>query len=168
DSLMYRRSLAAMKELLVKTHGFALSDEDWKSIEYVFGAFYTAGLDISYNFPGYGGSYGRAMPTFGELMVLSNGRGQNEAYLGSEASYRQVREMEMNNLIVPVVGDFGGAKALRAIGAYLRDHDASVGAFYLSNVEQYLFQDDSWRRFMQNVSSMPLDSSSTFIRAVFN
>src|SRR5439155_1048677 len=76
--------------------------------------------------------------------------------------------MEVNNLIVPVVGDFAGAKALKAIGAYLREHDTSVRTFYLSNVEQYLFQDDSWRRFMQNVSSMPLDSSSTFIRAVFN
>jgi hypothetical protein len=43
-----------------------------------------------------------------------------------------------------------------------------VSAFYLSDVEQYLFQDDDeWRRFYQNVATLPLDSSSTFIRSVF-
>ena len=30
------------------------------------------------------------------------------------------------------------AKALRAVGKYVRDHGATVSAFYLSNVEQYL------------------------------
>ena len=42
-------------------------------------------------------------------------------------------------------------------------------AFYTSNVEQYLFQQaDDWRRFFQNVATLPLDAKSTFIRAVFN
>src|SRR5262249_46928377 len=59
-------------------------------------------------------------------------------------------------------------KAIRAIGQYLRDHDATVTAFYLSNVEQYLFQDNSWRRFYANVATLPIEPSSQFIRSVNN
>ena len=39
-----------------------------------------------------------------------------------------------------------------------------VGAFYLSNVEQYLEQDGKWGTFCRNVATLPLDASSTFIR----
>ena len=79
-----------------------------------------------------------------------------------------MRALESENRIVPVVGDFAGPKALRAVGAYLRAHGATVTAFYTSNVEQYLFvQGDDWRRFYANVATLPLDSASTFIRAVF-
>ena len=43
----------------------------------------------------------------------------------------------------------------------------TVTAFYVSNVEQYLFRDDgAWERFYGNVSSLPIDSTSHFIRSV--
>jgi hypothetical protein len=77
-----------------------------------------------------------------------------------------MREMETKNLIVSLVGDFGGRKALRAVGQYLKDHDAIVTAFYTSNVEQYLFQDNGWRNFYGNVATLPMDSSSQFIRSM--
>jgi hypothetical protein len=49
----------------------------------------------------------------------------------------------------------------------VREHGATVTAFYASNVEQYLFQQgDAWRRFYTNVSTLPLDESSTFIRSI--
>ena len=71
--------------------------------------------------------------------------------------------------IVPLVGDFAGSKALRSVSAFLKAHRASVTAFYLSNVEQYLFQDpDNWRKFYSNAATLPIDSSSLFIRSVFN
>ena len=47
----------------------------------------------------------------------------------------------MKNLIVPVSGDFGGPQAIRAIGAWLKSRGGTVSAYYVSNVEQYLFQD---------------------------
>lgn len=67
----------------------------------------------------------------------------------------------------PLVGDFAGPKTVRRGGQYLKDHDATVTAFYLSNVEQYLFmQAGGWRRFYSNVATLPMDASSTFIRSV--
>ena len=55
---------------------------------------------------------------------------------------------------------------MRSVGRYLKDHGATVTAFYTSNVEQYLFeQGDDWRHFLMNISTFPLDASSTFIRS---
>ena len=42
----------------------------------------------------------------------------------------------------------------------------TVSAFYLSNVEQYLYQDRIWGNFCRNVATLPLEASSTFIRSV--
>ena len=124
-----------------------------------------AGPDLDYQIGG-GGFGGGSSPTYMELMTMKDGQGKNRSFLGTEASYRMIREMEMKNLIVPLTGDFGGRKALRAVGQYLKDYDATVTAFYLSNVEQYLFQDNAWRSFYTNVATLPLDSSSQFIRSV--
>jgi hypothetical protein len=67
---------------------------------------------------------------------------------------------------VPIVGNFAGPKALRSVGRYLRERSAPVAAFYVSNVEQYLFQDGIFDTFAKNVSVLPIDSHSTFIRSV--
>jgi hypothetical protein len=67
---------------------------------------------------------------------------------------------------MPVVGDFAGPNAIRAIGAWLRGRGATVTAFYLSNVEQYLLPDGRWNVFCANVAALPLDASSTFIRSM--
>jgi hypothetical protein len=109
------------------------------------------------------------MPTYGWLMQETDGDGAHRSYLASEANFRLLQETHRRNLIVPVVGDFAGEKALRSVGRWLRDHGTTVGAFYTSNVEQYLFQqNDDWRRFYDNVASLPFDSTSTFIRSVSN
>jgi hypothetical protein len=79
-----------------------------------------------------------------------------------------LREFERKNLLVPIVGDFGGDKAIRAIGRYLLEHGATADCFYTSNVEQYLFQSDAWQRYYSNVATLPVDASSTFIRAYFD
>src|SRR6185503_19788898 len=93
------------------------------------------------------------------------------SYLASEANYQFVRELEMKNLIVPLTGDFGGPKAIRSVGQYVKSHGTVVTAFYLSNVEQYLFQGNGnvnggWKNFYDNVATLPIDGTSTFIRSV--
>ena len=173
DSALFTRNLAAVREQLITRHRFGLTSDDLRTIEYVYFAFFTAGPDLTYSFtmPGRGASmmfYGRRMPTYAELMMESDGSGNQRSYLASEENYHRLRELERNNLIVPLVGDFAGDKAIRSVGQYLRDHGATVTAFYTSNVEQYLFQSDDWRKFLTNVSTLPVDTASTFIRAVFN
>jgi hypothetical protein len=94
--------------------------------------------------------------------------GVNHSYLANEQNFRTLREFERRNLLIPIVGDFGGDKAIRAVGRYLSEHGAAVDYFYTSNVEQYLFQTDAWRRYYATVASLPLNENSTFIRAHFD
>jgi hypothetical protein len=171
DSATYRRNLASIRDRLTKQHGFKLSDEDLATIAYVYQAFVASGPDITYN-SGMGrmGGYGRSqMPSYAELQVATDSALVHRSYLANEANFRALRALETNNLIVPLVGDFAGPKAIRTVAAYLKERNATVTAFYLSNVEQYLYQQqDDWSRFYSNVATLPLDSSSTFIRSVFN
>jgi hypothetical protein len=97
-------------------------------------------------------------------MTQTDGGGANRSYLATEDSFVFLKELESKNLVVPVVGDFGGPKAIRAVGGYLKEHGATVTAFYLSNVEQYLYQ-NKLVAFCRSVATLPLDGSSTFIRS---
>jgi hypothetical protein len=158
----YDDNFAAVREHLVTKHKFALSPIDLASIHYVYSTFFSLGPGINYQ----GSSNGQ--PTYWDLQVETDLLGVQRGYMASEANYRTLKEMHERNLIVPLVGDFGGARALRSVARYLTDNKETVSAFYLSNVEQYLFQSDAWVYFYRNVGAMPLDSTSTFIRSVFN
>ena len=76
-----------------------------------------------------------------------------------------MKDLQTRNLIVPVVGNFGGPKALRAVGGYLKSKGAVVSTFYVSNVEQYLHQDGIWNAFCASAATLPIDRTSTFIRS---
>jgi hypothetical protein len=165
DSALFARNLAAVKERLLNVHGFPLTKDELASIDYVYAWFYHAGPDLSYNMNM--GGYRSRYPTYAMLMLETDGAGAHRSYLASEANYRVVKEMEAKNLIVGLTGDFTGPKALRAVGDYVRERHATITAFYVSNVEFYLFrQDDDWKKFYANVATLPLDSSSTFIRSL--
>ena len=163
-----QQHLRAVIDHLKRTHGFGLSEEDENGIRFVYRSFSSGGPDIRYSFPRSDLVGGQWFPTYAELMVQTDLRGINHSYLASEENFKVLKDYETRNLIVPLVGDFAGERTLRAVGQYLKDHDATVTAFYTSNVEQYLFQGDGWRKFFVNVSMMPSDEHSTFIRAYFN
>ncbi len=168
---LFKENLQAAKDRLVKDHKFGLSADDLKGLEYVYSAFYRGGPDMNYSFSPNGGAGGSGggFPSYADLMAETDGQGEHRSYLATEENFRVLRDYERNNAIVPVVGDFGGDKALRAVGDYVREHGAIVSAFYTSNVEQYLFQEAyAWRKFLQNVATFPIDSRSTFIRSISN
>jgi hypothetical protein len=162
--LAFERTRQDIRDTLAG-HGFTLSPADFGAIDYVFGAFYHSGTDIRYSF-GRGRGW-QPFPTFKDLMLEHDRDGVQRSYLASDATYATLRDMEQRNLIVPLVGDFSGPKALRSVARYLDMHHASVSVFYTSNVEQYLFLNEVWRQFYENVSAFPIDARSTFIRAYF-
>jgi len=161
---LYTANLQAILDHLAKKRGFELSDDDMKGIEYVAYSFYWFGPGIHYSSSG--GRGGRSMPTYFDLMVSTDAEGRHRSFLASEEHFLVVKNLHAKNLFVPVVGNFGGPKALRAVGRYIRQHEGVVGAYYLSNVEQYLDQQGLWPAFCANVASLPLDDQSTFIRSV--
>ncbi len=171
DSVMYARTVEEIKAHLIEQHKFPLTEEHLAMLDYVSLAFYDGGPDLTYNFGagrrGYGS--GRYMPSFGSMMMETDADGVPRSYLATEANYAFVKSLQERNLLVPVIGDFAGPKALRAVGEYVRRHNATITAFYTSNVEQYLFQSETaWRSFFENVATLPTESHSTFVRALFN
>jgi hypothetical protein len=161
DDGLFERNVRAVGDHLVKGHGFVLASSDLAVIRQVYRAFFEAGPDLRYAYPH------RWFPTFAELALETDDRGNRHSYLSTEETFRRVKDMETNNLIVPIIGDFAGGKAIRAVGRYLRAYGAIVSVFYTSNVEFYLFENAGWKDFFTNVASLPIDGSSVFIRAHF-
>jgi len=163
DPEVFRQNLLAIKRGLIEDHGFKLTSEDEANLEYVFTAFYNEGSTLAYSRPNPRG----IMPSYEELMTEVDEQGEHQSYLATEENFATIRELERNNLLVPVVGDFAGPTAIRAVGEYLKEHNTTVTAFYTSNVEQYLFRnEDAWKRFYTNVSTLPLGPGSVFIRGL--
>jgi hypothetical protein len=161
---LFRTNLRAIMSRLLMHHGFALTAEDARSIEFVYRAFYLGGPELRYSFPQ---QFGGRFPSYAELMTETDRAGRTHSYMATEENFRALQALERRNLVVPLVGDFGGDKAIRRVGEYVRRHGAVVTTFYTSNVEQYLFQTDAWRRFYDNVATIPIDERSTFIRSYF-
>ena len=161
---LYKANLKVIDDLLVTKHKFALSDGDRQGVEYVYHAFYNFGPGLNYSSTG--GFGGRSQPSYADLMVATDEAGLNRSFLANDENFQFMKALEAKNLLVPVVGNFAGPKAIRAVGDYIRAKGATVSAFYLSNVEQYLYQDRIWGNFCRNVATLPLEASSTFIRSV--
>jgi hypothetical protein len=171
DSKTFDDNLTAIKNCLIETHGFKLTADDESMLAYIFRAFYIGGPALGYSnvsFPTRPGMP-RILPTYEELMADTDETGQQRSYLATEENFLTLQRFEKNNLIVPVVGNFAGQTALRAVGEYLRENNTSVSAFYTSNVEQYLFMSaEDWKNFYTNIGMLPLDSNSVFIRPLIN
>jgi hypothetical protein len=166
DPVMFRKNLADLEKWLTDHHGFALTPDDLKGIEYVAGAFSAEGPDLRYSFPS--PRLARVFPTYADLQKTDDGSGVSYTYLASEEAFRALRDFERKNLLVPVIGDFAGPKALRAVGNWIASHGGVANYVYTSNVEQYLFQNDAFRRYYTTVGGLPLAEQSTFIRSYFD
>jgi hypothetical protein len=163
DSAAGMKNLVRITEQLTKTHGFTFTSSEAAQLKSVIDAFYYYGPSIATRGSpsGRGGNAGG----FADMTGYSyDAAGKPQSFLSTEENYRYVKVLEEKNLVVPVSGDFGGPKAIRAIGAWLKDHNATVSAFYVSNVEQYLFQDGHDRLFYENVATLPVNEASVFIR----
>jgi hypothetical protein len=163
---LYTGNRAAVRNELFTNHRFELSEDDLRGIEYVYRAFFMFGPSIQYS--PFGLTGGTVQPTYAALMAATDESGQARGFLSAEETFAFVKTLQSRNLIVPVIGNFAGSKAIRTVGAYLKQKGATVSVFYLSNVEEYLRRDGIWQDFCANVSQLPIDGASTFIRSVRN
>jgi len=165
DDKTYAANLAALQKTIQEDFQFPLSERDKASLDYIYKSFRTDGLEIAFRMDGAWSNY---FPTLQEMLTQTDLRGRNGNFLASTEDYEFLRGLHAKNLIIPVVGDFGGKQAIGQIGDYLRQHGLTVTAFYTSNVEQYLFDGAAFSAFAGNVGKLPLTEKSLFIRAVFN
>ncbi|MFN0087671.1 MAG: hypothetical protein ACKVX9_19935 [Blastocatellia bacterium] len=164
DEKAYALNLAEIRKVIRDDCQFPLTEGDLASLEYVYRNFRDDGMEIAYRMES--SAWSGYFPSLKEILLGTDLNGKVGNFLAIPEDYEFVREMHRKNLIIPVVGDFGGKKALASVGDYLRKNGLTVTAFYTSNVEQYLFGSEVFANFVANVRKLPLSEKSLFIRAV--
>src|SRR5436190_3254580 len=148
-----------VRERLLTARGLPLPQADLDWIARVLKAFYEGGPEIRFwGTP----DIDAIQPSYRELMTARDIIGLTRSYLASEEGFHFVKEVQSRNLVVPVVGDFGGQGALRRIGDYVRARGDAVQAFYGSNVGVYL-NTQQQKGFCANLESLPRATGAWFI-----
>lgn len=141
-------------------------EEDRDTFHSIAATFFKENLQLKFR------SYGRRprahYPTYEQLLTQTDGSGEMRNYLNSENDFQFLRKMQLENRIVPIIGDLAGEKAMREVGEYLKTRGSVISAFYVSNVEFYLFGDGRFPLFLENLKNLPVDEDSVLIRSVFN
>ena len=137
------------------------ADEDLASIERALTAFRTDGPAIDF-WRGRPKDPEAVRPSYRQLMTMRDVTGASRSFLASEETFAYVKTLHTRNLIVPVVGDFGGPSAIRRIGDYVRAHGAAVQVFYASNVSVYLSKDQT-RAYCASLATLPATPGAMFV-----
>ena len=163
DRALRDEGVARTRALLDRLHVVRVPGDE-AEVARIHDAFFTRGLSLAYTMKGSHRKY----PTLAETLSARDPKGEAASFLASEDSYARVRRLVLENRVLPIVGDFGGKGALPSVGADMRARGLLLGAFYTSNVEQYLFDAHTYGAFLASVTSMPRDDASLLVRVWFD
>ena len=162
------RGIAALRARVDETiakSGVTLTREDRITIDRFHRRFIEAGTGLQFQ------STGRPpqshYPTYRDLLLATTYSGEKPNYLATEESFLFVKSLEERDLILPVVGDLSGSRALAAVGEVLTRKKIRLSALYASNVEFYLFSDGRFDAFATNLARLPRADHAVIIRSVF-
>jgi hypothetical protein len=119
----------------LRSHGWPLETAEAEEVARILRAFFEDGPSIHYD---RAKPPANQRPSFAALMTAADHMGVTRSFLASESRFAFVKDLHARHLIVPVVGDFGTGRAIERVGAELRRRGIVVTAFYASNVEVYL------------------------------
>jgi hypothetical protein len=160
------RALHRRLETAILAFGVPLTRADLDTIKRFHQAFIDAGLGLQFH------SFNRApqpyYPSLRDLLMATDASGHGWNYLDAEDDYQFLRGLEGRDGVVPVVGDVAGPRAMHAIAADIGARGERLSAFYISNVENYLFRDGSFARYAENIGRFPRSSRSFVIRSIFS
>ena len=146
--------------------GLGLSPRDLETIDEIYNAFSTDCLEVRYTIRDR--PTGRFFPAYRDILLEKDLDGRYRNYLAGEESFQVIKEMHDQNRIITITGDLSGPKAVKAVGEFLKEIGEKVSAFYVSNVEFYLWRQDSMNRWVENLKALPIDERSVIIRSYFN
>ena len=149
----------------LKKLGVKIESKELAKINSIHEEFFSSGLDLK--FTSHNRSPRSYYPNYRELMLEKDLTGKQANYLVAEADFQVVKSLSDRNLIIPVVGNLAGSKALLEISKILKERGEKVSAFYTSNVEFYLMGDEIFGRFAENVKRLPMEKNSVLIRSIF-
>jgi len=165
DPLGDLEALRAEVTETVVSYGVPLSAEDLETIRRFHGQFIDQGLSLRFT------SYGRAprpyYPTYRQLTLETDLEGHAASYLATPEAYGSVRGLQLENRIIPVVGDMAGPHGLKEMGVVMREMGVRLTAFYTSNVEFYLWRNATFGAWVDNLAAMPTAENAVVIRSYF-
>jgi hypothetical protein len=146
--------------------GVATSSDDRDTIDRFHRTFIRQGLNLRFN------TFGRPpqpyYPSLRDLLLATDGDAHPWNFLASEDDFRFVKDLQARDAIIPVVGDISGTQAMGRIAETIAARGSRVSAFYLSNVETYLYRNGQWEQFLDNIARLPRDDRSVAIRSIFS
>lgn len=154
-------------QALARQYGVDASTEDLSQIEQIMTVLFEKNLDLRWEWSS-PWRRGVKFPKYREILLSRDLNGEYGSYLNRDEDYDFIRQLQDQNSIIPVVGNFAGKHTLSEISKYVRDRDDYVSAFYVSNVEYYLIPNGVMHQFAMNVRSLPIDHKSILIRAFAN
>jgi len=145
--------------------GVPLSAQDRATIDRFHRRFIAEGLSLRFQSTGRPPQYYN--PAYRDLLIDRDASGHQRNYLASEDAFQFVKQLQARDLVIPVTGDLSGPSALVGIGKTLAARNEHVSAFYVSNVEFYLFRGGTFPKFAANVAHLPHAPNSVVIRSIF-
>jgi hypothetical protein len=149
----------------IQEFGVSLSAKDLETIDRFHRTFVDAGLSL--RFQTFGRQPQSYYPNYRELLLETDRSGRQRSFVASEDDFQFVRALEARDAIIPVVGDLSGGHALAAIARWMTQQNQKLAAFYVSNVENYLFRGGSFDSYMENLNRLPHTDRTLIIRSIF-
>ncbi|HYR88861.1 MAG TPA: hypothetical protein VE422_32590 [Terriglobia bacterium] len=162
---LFQKNFASVKGILLEKYKLKLDYDDLTKIQYVYRTFWEEGLDLRFSSLGRGNASN--YPTFEEMLLETDRQGRKQNFLSTEELFQWLKKFQSANRVIPIVGDFAGPHALRAVAAFLKTNGLRLSTFYTSNVEFYLYGRSTWTRYVTNVRAFPVADDSVFVRAYF-
>ena len=158
-----RRTVTLVRERLVGAHRFPLSQSELDWIGQALHTFYRNGPDIHF-WSSRPSAPDAVRPSYRQLVTAVDMSGQERSFLSEDEAFGFIKDLHARNKIVPVIGDFGGPAALRAIGQTVREQGDVVQAFYASNVAVYL-TNRQMGAFCASLATLPVAPGAWFIES---
>jgi len=163
-----KTDMAALRlhiDATIRGFGVTLSADEVRTIAGFHQRFAEAGLSLRFQSAGRPPQWN--YPTYRDLLTDSDSTGRRGSFLATEDAYQFVRGLEERDLVIPLVGDLSGPSALANVGKAIAQRGEKLSAFYVSNVEFYLFRDGSFGRFVANLTRIPHAGNAVLIRSFF-
>jgi hypothetical protein len=103
-------------------------------------------------------------PTLAQLIRIPARDGRPAHFLSEESLYRAVRDLECEDRVIPIVGDFAGPTALPRLADWLRRRGKAVGVLYISDVEFFLLRSGRFAGYVENLDRLPRTEGAIVVR----
>jgi hypothetical protein len=158
-------ALHARLDTVIRGFGVPLSADDLKTMAGFHQRFIDAGLSLRFESTGRPPQWG--YPSYGDMLVDRDGGGRQAHFLATEDGYHFLRDLQARDLVIPIVGDLAGPSAVANVGKAIAARGEKLTAFYVSNVEFYLFREGTFEPFITNLRRIPHATNAVLIRSFF-